>query len=158
HFASTANIAECDGSNNYVSGPKVNQQGSGQVFFDTHDLTCRSLTLDPVNGVVYMAYGDPGDGGPYNGWIVGYSASNLALKAEWCAAPNVGVSNGENGIWQAGGAIAVDAAGNQYVETGNGPNSSNRGFETFANTITSASVNLSSTSFTISVTTTADFA
>jgi hypothetical protein len=149
-FANTVNIAE--GNPVYLSGPAVNKIGGGQTLFDSRDQTCRTMTLDTVNGVVYMAYGDPGDTGPYNGWIIGYSAAkdasnNLTLKAVFCATPN----GSEAGIWQAGGAISVDGAGNLYVETGNGT------FETFANTVTSGTATLSSSPFTINVTTTTGF-
>jgi hypothetical protein len=79
---------------------------------------CRSFTLDSVNGVVYMAYADFPDTQPYFGFVIGYSASDLSLKAVWCDAPGSGAS--ESGIWQSGGALAVDAGGNLYFETGNG--------------------------------------
>ena len=117
NYANPVNIAEGTSGSVYVSGPTT---ASGKQF-DSYDQTCRSLTLNPVNHVVYMAYGCPGDVGPYHGWIIGYGATkdgsgNLDLAAVWCAAPN----GNESGIWQGGGAIAVDASGNLFVETGNG--------------------------------------
>ena len=109
----------------YVSGPATL---SGKKFNGT--LMSRCLTLNPINEVVYIAYGSPGDLGPYNGWIVGYGAvkdasNKLPLKAWWTSTPNGtpdvnGVGSGAAGIWQGGGGIAVDGAGNLYVETANG--------------------------------------
>ncbi len=131
HYANTVNIAEGLANAHYISGPAVKRKGGGETVFDARDLTCRCLTFDPVDHTVYMAWADPGDGGPYNGWVVGYNAiknksDNLILKAQWCAVPtghgtgSTRFSDGAGGIWQSAGAIAVDRHGNIYVETGNG--------------------------------------
>ncbi len=126
-----ANIAEGLGNAHYISGPAVRRRGGGKTVFDACDLTCRCLTFDPVNHTVYMAWADPGDHGPYNGWVVGYNAirnaaDTLDCTAQWCAVPtghgtgSTRFSDGAGGIWQGAGAIAVDKHGNLYVETGNG--------------------------------------
>ena len=130
-YAPPLAVAEGSGDQAYLSGPTVRRPGGGKDYFDTRFLTCRCMTLDPVNHVLYLAYGDPGDAGPYSGWILGYGipshpGAHLALQAVWCAAPSgrgtgsTGGSAGAAGIWQSGGAIAVDHHGNLYVETGNG--------------------------------------
>jgi hypothetical protein len=106
----------------YVSGPTVNGSGAnpsgapaGKVAFDAlRQMDRPALTL--ANGSVYLAYASHGDNGPYHGWILGYSASTLAPTAVFNATPNG--SNG--GIWQSGTALAADANGNLYFETGNG--------------------------------------
>ncbi len=127
----TADIAEGLQNAHYISGPAVRRRGGGETVFDARDLTCRCLTFDPVNHTVYMAWADPGDHGPYNGWVVGYNAirnadDTLACTAQWCAVPtghgtgSTRFSDGAGGIWQGAGAIAVDQHGNLYVETGNG--------------------------------------
>ncbi|ARC58385.1 Quinohemoprotein alcohol dehydrogenase ADH IIB [Frondihabitans sp. 762G35] len=69
-----------------------------------------------ANGRVYVGFGgNNGDCGSYHGWVVSAATSgDPALKTFEVA------SDGEGGaIWMAGGAPAVDAAGNVYVTTGN---------------------------------------
>jgi hypothetical protein len=70
------------------------------------------------NGLLYVAFG--GDVPPSShalaGWLFVYDAATLAMKAVWSPTPN-----GRNGgIWMAGDAPAADAAGNVYLQTGDG--------------------------------------
>ncbi len=103
----------------YNSGPAVNGTGDGSVAGKVYYNALREfqrVALTLVNGTVYFASASHGDNGPYHGWVLGYDAQTLALKAAFNATPN----GGEGGIWQSGGQVASDAAGNLYVETGNG--------------------------------------
>jgi uncharacterized protein (TIGR03437 family) len=70
-----------------------------------------------ANGNVYVAFGSHSDAGPYHGWVIAYSSSNLQQQvAVFSTTPN----GNAGGIWQAGRAPAIDAAGNVYVASGNG--------------------------------------
>lgn len=117
-YANQMLIAEGTSTPSYVSGPTT---ASGKKF-DAYDLSCRCLTLNPVNRVVYFGFGAPGTPvSNFNGWIVGYSeakdeSNNLPLAASWCASPNGQLV----GIWQSAGPMAVDPAGDLFVETGDG--------------------------------------
>lgn len=105
-----------------VSGPSVQGTGagskSGVVKFDAlRQLDRPAVTL--VNGNIYLSYASHGDNGPYHGWILGYSESNLTLTAVFNANPN----GSDDGIWQSGGALAFETVGGNtylYFETGNG--------------------------------------
>jgi uncharacterized protein (TIGR03437 family) len=69
------------------------------------------------NGVVYVAFGSHGDGAPWHGWMMAYSASNVQVQT----AVFNSTSNGQGGaIWQSGRGPSVDAQGNIYVVTSNG--------------------------------------
>lgn len=118
---SPALIADSLGDS-YVAGPTVNGTGAtppnappGTVAFDAlRQLNRTALSL--VNGRIYVGFASPGDIGPYHGWILGYDAATLALDAVFNSTPN----GSEGGIWQGGGRIASDSAGNLYLQTGNG--------------------------------------
>src|SRR5207253_3938449 len=58
----------------------------GIVSFDPQIEHQRSaLTL--VDGIVYIAWASHEDRGPYHGWVIGYSASNLAQTGIYNATP-----------------------------------------------------------------------
>jgi hypothetical protein len=98
-----------------VSGNGVGNDGQGHVPFQAKLQLQRSGLL-LLNGVVYIAWGSHGDNGPYHGWIMGYSASNLQQIAVWNATPN-----GQAGsIWQSGCGLSADSQGNVYSVTSNG--------------------------------------
>ena len=68
-----------------------------------------------VNGVVYVAWASHEDFAPYYGWVVGFTASTLAVTNILNVSPNVQYG----GIWMGGGAPSADANNNLYLITGN---------------------------------------
>jgi len=94
----------------------------GQVAFNTLRENARTAML-LLNGVVYFGFGSHGDYQPYHGWLFGYNATTLQRVLAFNTTPN-----GEGGgIWQSGGGLVVDAAGNIYFATGDGTFSANTG-------------------------------
>ena len=70
-----------------------------------------------AGGNLYIAWASHGDNQPYHGWIMRFSAANLAqAPLIYNASPN----GRESGIWMSGGAPALDSSNNVYVITGNG--------------------------------------
>ncbi len=98
-----------------ASGTGDGNDGAGHIPFDPLTQFNRAA-LSLNNGVVYLGFASHCDNGPYHGWLIGYTATNLQLKTFLNTTPN----GGEGGIWQAGGGPASDAANNLYVITGNG--------------------------------------
>ncbi len=119
HYAHDVKISESGPRGQDISGPSIARKNGKRDRFYGYEITFRYLAINPVNHLLYMACADPGDIGPYNGWILGYttvknSAGNLTLKALFSVTPN----GWAGGIW--GGPIAMDRRGNMFVETGNG--------------------------------------
>jgi hypothetical protein len=69
-----------------------------------------------ANGNVYVSFASHEDAPPYQGFVLAYSTSTLAQTAVY-SDTTIGTLGG---IWNAGQAPAVDAAGNLYISTGNG--------------------------------------
>ena len=69
-----------------------------------------------ANGNVYVSFASHEDAPPYNGFVMAYSTATLAQTAVY-SDTTIGTLGG---IWCAGQAPSVDAAGNIYISTGNG--------------------------------------
>ena len=75
--------------------------------------------------VVVAFGGGEGQGSPA-GWVIAFDTAKIAsgnpVADAWCSTPdNSAGSGGGGGIWMANGAPAVDANGDLFVATGNGP-------------------------------------
>ena len=110
---------------NYISGPKVNGTGDGNVggvitFNALRQMNRPAVTLDPHgpggSTQIVLAFASHGDNGPYHGWTLSYNAATLALTGVFNTTPNGGLG----GTWQSGGPVIVDSSGNLFFETGNG--------------------------------------
>ncbi len=87
----------------------------GFVIFDPAQYEERSALL-LVNNTVYLAWTSHCDIRPYTGWVMGYSAANLAQTSVLNVTPNAN----EGAIWSAGAGMAADASGNIFLLDGNG--------------------------------------
>ena len=105
----------------WVPGTGYDSSGGIVSFNPQKQLQRSALAL--ANGTVYVAWASYGDADPYHGWIIGYDAATLAQRAVWSDSSNAR----RGGIWMAGGAPAVDSAGNLFFSTGNGTFDANSG-------------------------------
>ena len=95
-------------------GTGVGSQGN-VVNFDPLIGNQRPALLLNSN-VVYIGFGAHGNPEVYHGWVLGYSATNLQQVMVFSTTPNARAG----GVWQAGGGMAADSAGNIFFATGNG--------------------------------------
>ena len=70
-----------------------------------------------MNGVVYAGFASHCDYAPFVGYVVGVSTAGRQTTM-W--ATESGNSNAEGGIWQSGGGLVSDGAGQILFATGNG--------------------------------------
>ncbi|MCU1670655.1 MAG: hypothetical protein JWP40_3582 [Blastococcus sp.] len=70
-----------------------------------------------MNGVVYAGFGGHCDYVPFVGYVVGVSTSGRQTTM-W--ATESGPANAEGGVWQSGGGLVSDGAGQILLATGNG--------------------------------------
>jgi large repetitive protein len=91
---------------------------AGQIAFSPlHEHLREAMVL--YNGIIYLSYASHSDQTPYYGEILGYDASTLSLVKTFITTPNG--QGGAAGLWQSGAGPAIDAFGNMYLITGNGP-------------------------------------
>ncbi|MGA2256995.1 MAG: PA14 domain-containing protein, partial [Thermoguttaceae bacterium] len=107
----------------YNSGPYVLGDGDGYITVSgQNEVPFNSLrqmfrpAVALVNGQVILGSASHGDNGPYHGWMLTYSESNLALTGVLNTTPNGGLG----GLWSGGDPIVTDGQGDFYFMTGNG--------------------------------------
>ena len=71
-----------------------------------------------LGGVVYAGFASHCDYGPYVGYVVGVKTATPSISTLW--ATETGSSTAEAGIWQSGGGLISDGAGQIIFTTGNG--------------------------------------
>ena len=98
-----------------VRGVGDGNDGAGNVPFIQLKHHQRASLLFK-NGTVFIPFTGHFDYPPYHGWVFAYNAYTLAQTGIWNANPN----GSDGGFWQAGCGPAADAAGNIYLESGNG--------------------------------------
>jgi hypothetical protein len=95
---------------------------NGVVQWDALRQNSRTALL-LYNGVVYFGFGSHGDIQPYHGWLLGYNATTLQRVFVY----NPTADGEGGGIWQSGGGLAIDSAGNFFFATGDGTFDANTG-------------------------------
>ncbi|MDQ6616544.1 MAG: choice-of-anchor D domain-containing protein [Actinomycetota bacterium] len=85
------------------------------TFDPTQQLQRPGLLL--LNGVVYAGFGSFCDTAPYEGWVIGVSATTGAITTRWTDEPGAGRSAG---IWQSGAGLMSDGANEIFLSNGNG--------------------------------------
>jgi hypothetical protein len=113
HALSLATGDERPGFPVEIAGSASNQPD--QVFDPTRQMQRPGLLL--MDGVVYAAFGAHCDGGTYYGWIAAISTDGT-LKSMWTTESGPARTKGA-GIWQSGGALVSDGAGQILFATGN---------------------------------------
>ena len=71
-----------------------------------------------LGGVIYAGFASHCDYGPYVGYVIGVKTTTPAVSTIW--ATETGSSTAEAGIWQSGGGLVSDGAGQIIFATGNG--------------------------------------
>ena len=105
-----------------VPGTGAGAQG-GSVAFDPLKNNQRAALLLSGGGV-WIAWASHCDLGPYHGWVMGYSASNIAQQTSvFNNTPN----GGDGGIWMGTGGLSADGSGAIYAVGGNGTFDANTG-------------------------------
>lgn len=105
-----------------IPGNATKNDGNGNDIFDP--LICNQRAgLLLLNGTVYVAFASHGDFDPFLGWIVGFDAQTLKMTRIFSPVPD----DDGGAIWQSGGGLAADSAGNIYASVGNGGFNANTG-------------------------------
>ena len=111
-----------------VSGTGDGRDAQNNIAFNARTENQRAgLLID--HGTVYITWASYCDQGPYHGWILGYDVASLQQVMVYNTSPDGGLG----GIWQSGGGLAADAAGNLYALTGNGSFNGDTGGRNFGN-------------------------
>ncbi|MFZ1919691.1 MAG: Ig-like domain-containing protein [Terriglobales bacterium] len=106
--------AELFGGPVVVSASSV-VNGKTYTFIDRYQMQRTGLLLQ--NGIIYLGFGSPGcNVETENGWVMAYDQLTLQQVGVFNVSPGVKAS----AVWQSGGGLAGDGAGNVFFATGDG--------------------------------------
>ncbi len=96
------------------------QNSSGKLLTFNPKTQNQRVPLALANGKIYITWASHNDIQPYYGWVLAYNTvqSTNGLKQAYVFNDDPNASAG--GIWMAGSAPVIDAAGNLYYIVGNG--------------------------------------
>lgn len=124
-----------------VAGHGAGHDGSGHIPFDPRWHSNRPALLS-TGHALYVGFGSHCDLGPYHGWIIRYDLPALHQHGAFNASPEPltpppphGFADHGGAVWQAGAGPAVDASGNLYFATGNGPFDAHNGGRNYGDSI-----------------------
>jgi hypothetical protein len=100
-----------------IAGSVPGTASGGSVITFDPKLHQQRAALALSNGVILVSWASHEDLQPYHGWIMGFDATTLARVAIFSVNPDFY----GGGIWHGGRAPTIDAVGNVYFATGNGP-------------------------------------
>jgi hypothetical protein len=124
-----------DGGTTISFNPLLNNQRAGLLLATTPN------GATPAS--VFITWASHGDAGPYHGWVMSYSASDISQQTGvWSDSPN----GTQGGIWLSGGALSSDNAGNVFLAAGNGTFDANTGGSDYGDSALSLSINASTLS------------
>jgi hypothetical protein len=97
-----------------IAATSTSQAGHVTVFNSLHQKNRPGELL--MNGGVYLGFGSNGCNDNNTGWVLAYDATTLQQTGAFNTNPDHGLTS----IWQAGGGLAGDDAGNLYPLTSEG--------------------------------------
>ncbi len=96
--------------------PGTGEGSSGGFVIFAPELYAERASLLLIENTVYLAWASHCDHPPYTGWVMGYNATTLAQTTVLNLTPNAD----KGAIWNSGGGLAADNAGNIFVAQANG--------------------------------------
>jgi hypothetical protein len=123
HALDITTLAEKPGSPVVLGGsvPGSSNGSSGGVLPFDPKIEDQRASLAYANGRIFIAWSGHSDQFDYHGWVMVYDATTLQQTKIWSSSPVGSTGFNGGGIWMAGRAPVVDADGNVYYMTGNGP-------------------------------------
>jgi len=141
HAVNLADGSDIPGSPVDITAAAVLSNGKLAPFDPLHQLNRESMLL--ADGLVYVGFGSHNDepGGKPHGWLFAYDENTLNLSYFLNTSTDV-TTRYYACIWEAGWAPAMDASGNIFLATGDGPFDGNVGGHNWGDTVLKLSPSL----------------